>query len=774
MSFRPNAPVLFDAPSPPPSSSHSESSHTESDIDEELEKDRATLKEQIVVTVQRQVAAERIAAAAAAAARAACASDRPLDVARAAACTTESGQSDFCNSASQRWSDYSDDDSGDFVPSGGSVVADHAPGPARHSDYIPRASAVASARRTHELLNPSHMNCYPPVASSVPFGETRQLQLYRSSGDSAESDYQLNVNCQLLHVQCNLSQIRSNGEAGLGLFAAKSFAEGETIGYLWGKFVSEEQWQSIVERRLDPTAEQPPGFSEDYVTPASRGIFRCIAVPQQDSGADRLLGSEQCPMSYINHGHGEGSDNVKIVVPNEPYSIAHGYKYIRFVAIKPISCSEELTTTYGWSQQTWMKAQTRYIEYSRDLAKLKALKGWGMRGMDDMRAQGIDLRINAFSAAQQGRKKNATEAADRFKSMPLLNDGSSGSSLSSESDSSFAVKRRREALERTTRTYQPLKFIKDQEHERTQYACCKKACQTLIPSNVVTTLRNRWSALSSAEQVLFTNRNCSVKSENPANNRMRHIYRVPVPLPDDRIAQVGVCKQFWCDLYGVNHMYHQRCLHSIPGVPLERQRGNFKRLSVIRWLKKMAACHEQMPDAVGSGKPQRKLSSHPLTAISGERRSGVMLSYAFRQQVYEDYVQDTKSQIQSDLAVVAESEKFKAPGAAHKVFADGTGCIAGRSHFFKTWKNFFPNIKLRKHNRFAKCDECVDLRSKIFDPKNRNKDTEMGLWKAAHHQHLQHIYSERHVYHNKRSEAVRSKNDVLSIIFDGADQGAYG
>jgi hypothetical protein len=81
-----------------------------------------------------------------------------------------------------------------------------------------------------------------------------------------------------------------------------------------------------------------------------------------------------------------------------------------------------------------------------------------------------------------------------------------------------------------------------------------------------------------------------------------------------------------------------------------------------------------------------------------------------------------------------------------------------------------PNIRLRKHLRFAKCDFCVekrDARAKTLDPKVHE------AIRLELNEHYQLIKQERQAYYDKRTKAKMFPEKYLSMIMDGADQSIY-
>ncbi len=85
-------------------------------------------------------------------------------------------------------------------------------------------------------------NNYP--SSDTDGCDQTPAQVYRPD----DWEYGLRTNSQLLGAQVGLSRVLSDGLAGLGLFARRRFEEEEVVGFLWGKFVTLDQWEAIVER----------------------------------------------------------------------------------------------------------------------------------------------------------------------------------------------------------------------------------------------------------------------------------------------------------------------------------------------------------------------------------------------------------------------------------------------------------------------------------------------------------------------------------------------
>jgi hypothetical protein len=217
-------------------------------------------------------------------------------------------------------------------------------------------------------------------------------------------------------------------------------------------------------------------------------------------------------------------------------------------------------------------------------------------------------------------------------------------------------------------------------------------------------------------------------------------YRLP---PCESVADSRVCQRFFADVFEINSSFCD------PKKTLEsagRDSPSPKQDAIRQWLGELEQFHEYMPDTVGAGR---------AVEHDGEssKRTGVMIPYPSKLEVWQAY--------KDDIA--------KRPRMAHTPFIT----IATMSYFLSTWNFYLPHIKLRKHMRFSKCDTCVELRTKIGAFENRDEKLRLK-YRAEFREHLAGMKRERLLYHQKRTEAATFGSDTLSIIFDGADQGAYG
>jgi hypothetical protein len=89
------------------------------------------------------------------------------------------------------------------------------------------------------------------------------------------------------------------------------------------------------------------------------------------------------------------------------------------------------------------------------------------------------------------------------------------------------------------------------------------------------------------------------------------------------------------------------------------------------------------------------------------------------------------------------------------------------SLFLKVWREHFPNIKLRKYLRFAKCSICTTNRELRTDPKASAECK--AKCKAEMTKHWQWVMMERGGEIYRQKEAVRKPKEVISITQDATD-----
>ena len=197
----------------------------------------------------------------------------------------------------------------------------------------------------------------------VSLGRTRQQQRYEP--DQSQWQAALEHNSRAVGVEIRESTIAN---AGNGCFARRSFAAGDIIGHVWGKFVTEEQWVSICMELTDPT--QRDG-EEDYVEPVGRGVWRAVAVPDQPNGITHLLGSRQCPMVYINeHRKRKRAINAVFDVPSYRFDATNSdHTYIPVKATRNIAQGEEMFVQYHFDKPAWKLILKRMRDAQKSAAE---------------------------------------------------------------------------------------------------------------------------------------------------------------------------------------------------------------------------------------------------------------------------------------------------------------------------------------------------------------------------------------------------------------------
>jgi hypothetical protein len=253
--------------------------------------------------------------------------------------------------------------------------------------------------------------------------------------------------------------------------------------------------------------------------------------------------------------------------------------------------------------------------------------------------------------------------------------------------------------------------------------------------------------ISNEERRAYATSVCiSVRSRSDDHElpRFKHVYRLEIVEGELLV----VCHGFWTDVFQVANEFLARAM-TMPLLHLSN-RADPKSQSVHEWLEQMQVLYEFQPDAVGAGRTSAADGIAP-----SKRKTGVMLPFAHKRDVYDEY--------KDEMGQGGE-----------------TASLACSSLFMRIWREQFPHIKLRKHSRFAKCDDCVRLRELLRTPtqedrRNARRDSKYDNPAMTEFRlHLQDIKNERRYYHQKRRHAKEFPEDVLSIILDGADQGSYG
>jgi hypothetical protein len=241
--------------------------------------------------------------------------------------------------------------------------------------------------------------------------------------------------------------------------------------------------------------------------------------------------------------------------------------------------------------------------------------------------------------------------------------------------------------------------------------------------------------------------------------RLRTIYY----LKDEKGVRQIVCHRFFADVYGRSNSISRSALECAG-----RERSSPQALAVRVWLHDIQQYHEFAPDTVGAGSAvplaasaesdQKEESRSDLIAAPPKQRStGVQLPYPTRQEVYLHFVRDYLEGVGRESGISGPKKK-QSPSL---------------STFKRIWQIHFPHLHLRRHMRFSKCGICIYWRSKIGAPELRDH-AKRATYRQCFWEHLAATRAEREYYHTKRNLASRPDSEWLSIIFDGADQSAYG
>ena len=92
-----------------------------------------------------------------------------------------------------------------------------------------------------------------------------------------------------------------------------------------------------------------------------------------------------------------------------------------------------------------------------------------------------------------------------------------------------------------------------------------------------------------------------------------------------------------------------------------------------------------------------------------------------------------------------------------------------KSHFLDVWTKMFPEIRLRKHCRFAKCGFCVEMRE--IQTSGTATSEEKAVAKERLTLHINWALTrERGFYHTKKVGAIHQPLKHISIALDGTDQ----
>ena len=100
-----------------------------------------------------------------------------------------------------------------------------------------------------------------------------------------------------------------------------------------------------------------------------------------------------------------------------------------------------------------------------------------------------------------------------------------------------------------------------------------------------------------------------------------------------------------------------------------------------------------------------------------------------------------------------------------------TRSVPSISYFHAVWIQERSTVKVRKYQRFTKCDTCERIRSAFAEALRSGKCTDSIKKEQAAHNHF--ISLERREYTRKTELATLRPSQYLSIVVDGADQTAY-
>lgn len=196
-------------------------------------------------------------------------------------------------------------------------------------------------------------NNFPPIREDRDTAQRAGEQLYAAR--PADVTDILAGNCAAIGVRIGPSRTPA---AGLGLFACKAFAAGAVVGWMWGKLLTEEDWQTLKTTGHDEMHRQ--GDVEDFAEPVVRGVWCCITVDLQASGADHLLASRLCPMAYINHSANAQEYNVSLSPDGlGQVPTSERYKYFPIRATRAVVAGEELMADYHWAPKDWKEVRRR-------------------------------------------------------------------------------------------------------------------------------------------------------------------------------------------------------------------------------------------------------------------------------------------------------------------------------------------------------------------------------------------------------------------------------
>jgi hypothetical protein len=132
----------------------------------------------------------------------------------------------------------------------------------------------------------------------------------------------------------------------------------------------------------------------------------------------------------------------------------------------------------------------------------------------------------------------------------------------------------------------------------------------------------------------------------------------------------------------------------------------------------------------------------------------VLLPFAFKREVWEEYCGQNKSMFES---------------LSLDPCGDWLTCT--EQYFKRVWRADVPTLKCKKYHRFQLCDLCIGINEKLQNPKLSPANKK--LWKDAKARHLQDVREDRYGYKLRMLQAKNSEN-IMSATIDGSDNGEYG
>jgi hypothetical protein len=183
----------------------------------------------------------------------------------------------------------------------------------------------------------------PPLGPPRNAGRKLELQYYNSRLNHERG---LKYNC----AQLGLEIVDVDPVIGRGVKATLSFPKGQRVGFYWGWLIDHKQY---VEMSSPDAKEKFPveAGQEDFITPLQEGIWRGI-----ETNEGTLIGSAQCPMSFINHTNEKAKINVSLDLSADVFDETdgpHGYKSFRIYATRNIAVGDLLWANYNWKEADW-------------------------------------------------------------------------------------------------------------------------------------------------------------------------------------------------------------------------------------------------------------------------------------------------------------------------------------------------------------------------------------------------------------------------------------